>query len=458
MTNIKFGIFIFTSFFFLGIPAANSFDFDVTDNAPAGNCTTMCTNPAPGTPCLIQNALDIAACNNENDTLNIAAGNYDASGGAFTYLAGNNENFSLTLIGDAGGGTILDAGNNNGVMEIDTNSAVPDADADIIVRQITFQNGSNDTGLQIDTDDGDITVENSQFLNNNSSSDGGGLEADTNGGDVFLSSNLLLDNTTDDGAGGGFLAHTSDGLITVVNNILAGNEVIDGGDGGGAFVNNDSASVVITNNTLFDNSTVDNGGGLAVQLDNSPNTIDIYNNIAWQNNALGNGDDIYTCEQGAVVNLFNNDFIDFFSESVDGGGCGAPTTINQNGNINDDPLFVNSGADDFHLTAPSPAIDTGDPAAPAMPSTDFDGNPRPAVPGTNPDIGALEFQPTPTPTPTPSPSPSPTPPAGDFLEGSGCSFQGEAGKNPVKGWLGLVALVGSLGILVRIRQSHFGRR
>src|SRR5262249_53710338 len=49
-------------------------------------------------------------------------------------------------------------------------------------------------------------------------------------------------------------------------------------------------------------------------------------------------------------------------------------------------LFVNAAGNDYHLSATSPAIDTG--TATSAPATDFDGNPRPQ--GAGYDIGAYE--------------------------------------------------------------------
>jgi hypothetical protein len=58
------------------------------------------------------------------------------------------------------------------------------------------------------------------------------------------------------------------------------------------------------------------------------------------------------------------------------------------GNINADPLFVNAPTD-LHLQAGSPAIGTG--TSVGAPSTDFDGNPRPA--GGPTDMGAYQKAP-----------------------------------------------------------------
>jgi len=58
------------------------------------------------------------------------------------------------------------------------------------------------------------------------------------------------------------------------------------------------------------------------------------------------------------------------------------------GNINADPLFV-AAPRDIHLSAGSPAIDTG--TCTGAPATDFEGDPRPT--GAGCDMGADEFVP-----------------------------------------------------------------
>jgi predicted outer membrane repeat protein len=76
-------------------------------------------------------------------------------------------------------------------------------------------------------------------------------------------------------------------------------------------------------------------------------------------------------------------------------GIGQLTNTNANGdpcdiyrNIFLDPLFVNGPGGDFHLTNASHCIGAGDPYSPL--TTDFEGDPRPNPPGTNPDIGIDE--------------------------------------------------------------------
>ncbi len=437
---------------------ARAATINVTDAAVAGACIPggdPCTD-FDGSTCSLQDALDIAECNGESDIINVAAGFYDAdAANTFSYTAADGENFSLDIIG-AGTTTLIDGNDADLGMDLDTRFAGGDDAGDIFVSQIAFEDGNFSGpggGLAVNTVDADVTVQNCSFISNFSDEWGGGLYAlGTGESEMFYSTNLFLDNTANFDDGGGLYAESGQASITAVNNILAGNTSNDG-SGGGMFLNASVGNITITNNTLFNNTATNgDGGGIGSQVDDSASTFNIYNNIVFGNTAGTNGDDIWTCEQGAIVNLFNNDFTEYYSEALDGGGCGGTATLNQANNIPDDPLFVNSGADDFHLQALSPAIDTGDLAAPAMPSTDFDGNPRPS--GPLPDMGALEFQviPTPTPTPVPIPTPTPTPPAVALLEGTGCQLNASAvGTGLMGSWMVWLSL-GGIALVRRFRK------
>ncbi len=410
----------------------------------------------------MQDALDIARCNGEGDLISVGAGTYDAdAANTFVYSAAASENFPLTISGIPGG-SIIDGMNNNGGMALTTFSASSDDQADMVVSGLVFQNGNqlqgSGGGLAVFVQDADVTVDRCSFLSNIAPGRGGGLAIEGSGESVQIISNtLFLSNTSSASDGGGVGASSGQGSITVVNNIVAQNLAEDG-NGGGMFLNASSGNITATNNTFFNNdASAGNGGGLAAQVDDSESVFDIYNNIVFGNSAETNGDDIWTCEQGATVNLFNNDFTQYYSEALEGGFCGGTATLNQGANISDNPEFVDAAADDFHLQATSPAIDTGDPAAPSMPSTDFDGYPRPT--GSAPDMGALEFQPTPSPTPNPSPTPTPIPtpvptptpaPVNLFVEGGGCAIQ--VGKTD-SSFSTLFAFAGLGGFALLIRRK-----
>ncbi len=335
--------------------------------------------------------------------------------------------------GDGGGaqiqttfGGILFQGN---LLEM--NDAVSDGDAN--------GGGAAFSGLG-----GTIVIQGNTFNTNTAADEGGGFWADTNDGDadLIINSNLVTGNTSGLN-GGGIEADVFEGTLTITNNIVAGN-TSQFDDGGGIDPDIDSvdATMFIVNNTVFGNMAPQgNGGGIAISLDNQTNTAEVYNNIVFGNSAGGNGADIFSIEDeedsgtGGTVNLFNNDFTDYFSECRDDPGAGCTATINEDPvtNIDEDPDFVNSGTGDFHLLATSPCIDTGDLTPPGgLPNPDFDGITRPN--GPLPDMGALEFQiiptPSPTPTPTATPLPPPPPPAtGLRIFGSGilsCSLGNSA--------------------------------
>jgi hypothetical protein len=454
---------IFLSLFLLTATSASAANF-IANNEPNDDCSD-------GTGGL-QSCFDFAADNAQADVIELNAETF--TNGPYEYNAAiNAEDFPLTIVSVTPGQAIIDGGDAVQGMRLIA-SGVGDTNTEFIVRGVTFTAGTsgNGGGLQISTVDADATIEDCLFTDNFATI-GGGLDAQISAsGSVTVRNNSFIGNVTDSFAGGLYLSVTT-GTITVENNIIEGNESTTfgggglsleseeiaeiivannlifnnntNGDGGGLNleVEDELTPVAITNNTFFNNTSQANGGGIAILLNEDTTVANVYNNIVFGNNATGNGEDIYANEDvggddefGAVA-LFNNLYTDFFSECQDGGG----TCVTEGENvIGQDPLFVDSASGDFHLTADSPAINAGDPAAPDMPSTDFDGNPRPDEPGTNPDIGAFEFQvPDPTPSPTPTPTAGPTP----DLSGGGCSLSGGFASLPLPGTgmgLGLLAI------------------
>ena len=116
----------------------------------------------------------------------------------------------------------------------------------------------------------------------------------------------------------------------------------------------------------------------------------LFNNIIWENSS-DDGKDIYIDNTGnepffpVPVNIYNNDF----DQSASGTVIVKPFTIDSSNFNNENPLFVSSS--NYHLSASSPCINTGDNAAPSIPATDKDGNPR--ISGGTVDMGAYEYNP-----------------------------------------------------------------
>lgn len=276
------------------------------------------------------------------------------------------------------------AGNSGGGVEVTSISG------DISITNNTFDNNSsiaNIGGADVDSDSGIITVTNNTFINNSAGGLAGAFQSDTGSEGITLSDNFFMDNSATINAGAVDIKADSVSII-LTNNIFIRNSAVD--NGGGATLL--GREITLTNNTFTLNSTNADGGAVSIDV-TEVETVNIFNNIAFNNTAVGDGDDIFVNDDlnndlfGSTVNLFNNDFSDFFSVCENTIGC--IPDINQGNNLDADPLFVDAQAGNVNLTAISPVIDAGDPNAPDLPSKDFAGNPR--IIGSAPDMGALEF-------------------------------------------------------------------
>lgn len=318
---------------------------------------------------------------------------------AKTTTLSNNIFENNSSIGSDGGGTFIDSQNvslsQNNIFN--NNSAQNDGGAVYAAGAVNanflgnlFENNmanQNGGGSYIKASS-QITMSNNTFNGNGAGLDGGGSYADGDG-NVNLNANLFMNNVSNRN-GGGASVDSNNGILT--NNIFIKNGSIN--SGGAAYLTGPVSNT--TNNTMTLNSTAGNGGGLAVDLPNETDTANIYNNIIFNNTSQTSGqDDIFVDDDsdrlfsklGSFVNLFNNDFTEFFSSCENLAGCNP--RVDRGNNIDADPSFVDADAGDVNLTENSPAIDAGDPDAPDIPPADFDGNPR--IQGPAPDMGALEF-------------------------------------------------------------------
>ncbi|HTU32791.1 MAG TPA: right-handed parallel beta-helix repeat-containing protein, partial [Candidatus Acidoferrum sp.] len=222
---------------------------------------------------------------------------------------------------------------------------------------------------------------------------------------VEISNNTIEGNNTNspvNGGGGGIVAFNST-KVTIENNAIYNNtgvgQGVNGSAGGGAGEVGGIEAVgigelAIIQNLIYSNVVVNAGplpGGILVSEDNLANhlpsgTLTITNNTVVGNQAgLGAGEQFTLGEYPAQSTIENNIFAStdnnaaiYCAVGVDAGfsyndvvgstpiqGCGGFN------NISADPMFADAAADDFHLTAASPAITAGDTAAPDLPATDF---------------------------------------------------------------------------------------
>ena len=226
---------------------------------------------------------------------------------------------------------------------------------------------------------GALTITGNTFSSNAGNS-GSGLWAGSDSGTVLLTGNVFSDNSASN-AGSGAYVYSTSGAVTLVNNAFGSNAARSGS---GAWAGSFSGTVTITNNTVNSNAADWYGAGFFVWKGDEGTTVNIYNNITWGNSAQQSGGDIYVFDDGdldgtgATVYLYNNDYGDLFVQDGD--------NLFQGNNIHLDPLLTT----DFHLQDGSPAIDAGDNNAPALPATDFEGDPR-IINGTV-DMGADEYK------------------------------------------------------------------
>ena len=282
--------------------------------------------------------------------------------------------------------------------------------------------------------------------------DGGGIYLDyiAYGGEVDFRRNQILENTaymtgTTGGNDSGLYAYLySNGLLTMVGNVIAANEAQHSFAGLAVDMYEGSRLVLEQNEIRANTAFTDSGGIYIYGVGNSQyflrrNKI-VGNSAAFQSGLwLENGDTSYPLwgrsENNLIagntggVYLWDADFHSTNDTIADNGAYGVLITGTQaisvnawltnaivwdhtdafsntdpanftfaatysdieggwagTGNINADPLFVGGG--DYHLQATSPVIDQADAAA--APARDLDNVPRPV--GAGVDMGCYEFR------------------------------------------------------------------
>jgi parallel beta-helix repeat protein len=211
---------------------------------------------------------------------------------------------------------------------------------------------------------GDPVVTNNLFQGNSATLDGGAMH--TLFTSLLVRDNVFAFNVAGDDGGA---VELGDGEPLFVNNVVHDNQA---GDLGGGLSCN-GADATITNCT-FSRNTADGGGGGLCQWGGA--FASVSNSIFWDDEAPL-GTEIYT--GGAPIDVDRCD--------VEFGWPGL--------NIALPPAFADPDNGDYHLTSPSPCIDSGDNFAPGLPAKDIEGDARildgDLVPGAVVDMGADEY-------------------------------------------------------------------
>lgn len=236
---------------------------------------------------------------------------------------------------------------------------------------------------------------------------GGGIYIDH--ADARISNNRILDNRADDGGG----ICVFGGTAVITTNVIAGNKAFSErwsyGCGGG--IECEDSSIELYSNVIAENRAT-SGAGIDFYSLWEMDTSKLINNlvIGHEDNETG-----ITCEN-VNLTICNTIFWNYSSGTwpailiredgynfstivtishcdIEGGQASvyvqADAELNWGpGNIDADPLLMDAGGGDFHLTRLSPCIDAGDSSAVAE-NADFEGDPR--IAGSAVDIGPDEY-------------------------------------------------------------------
>ena len=203
---------------------------------------------------------------------------------------------------------------------------------------------------------------------NNSSNRGGGVYTCQ---PIEIRNSVICNNTAGRGAG----LYLCDKAV-VANNIICNNTTAFV-EGGGVCLR-DADNSTVTGNTITGNSSVGDGANLDIQFSDN---VTVANNIIV--NAAG-GAGVYLYE-ASIIFKYNNVW-----NNAGGNYVGLSDPTGANGNMSSDPVFVNSGAGNYHLQVSSPCVNAGDPDYAAFDGeTDIDGDPR--IVSGRVEIGADEY-------------------------------------------------------------------
>jgi len=162
----------------------------------------------------------------------------------------------------------------------------------------------------------------------------------------------------------------------VVSATLEDFTIANGSDSGMAILHD---SEVVVANCIFVNNRGNYGAAMKIYQSSPTITNCIFCNNRDDSNANG-GIEVIQSPSTTITNciVWNNEGGDLIIGDADVNYCCYDfSTPEGAGNIDTDPMFVDSDNWDFHLQPDSPCIDRGTNNAPSMPDTDFEGDPRP---------------------------------------------------------------------------------
>lgn len=191
---------------------------------------------------------------------------------------------------------------------------------------------------------------------------------------------------------GGAIRITDSSCAKFINCIISNNEAQD--DGGAVYCNTALSPIFVNCIMSGNRASADDGGALHL-YNSSPLLI---NCVIVDNLAAGNGGGINNVNSSPTLTnciLWGNIPDQIYGGSPTVTYCDVQNGYTGTGNIDENPLFTDSGNGNFHLLSGSPCIDRGNNDAVTEIEYDFEGDDRiidgDSVPGAVVDMGADEY-------------------------------------------------------------------
>ena len=227
-----------------------------------------------------------------------------------------------------------------------------------------------------------ITISDCHF-HHNEAMFGGGIDFIQENGEYEIISSIIEENTASINGGGIIISCGSP--LTISNSVIRNNVSLR--DGGGITVGGESVLDCI--HTLIENNNAErNGGGIFIEgaVERTFNNSTIVGNTANSgggayfnaiNVTINNSIFRINEPQSMIATDVSEVLLDY--SNVEGDENVNAGITYREGNIDEDPLFVDMENGDYQLTVNSPCIDVGDPDSPEDPD------------GTRADMGAFPF-------------------------------------------------------------------
>lgn len=235
---------------------------------------------------------------------------------------------------------------------------------DVIISENTSEKGG---GLYCDADSNPSFQQ--VFITGNTAAAGGGMFLDDG---MFTIEHLMISANMASVSGGGI--YLSNSYLTLINSMFFRNTA----EWTGSAVYSQSSVADVIHTTIADNSSNIHNSGIFCS---SGTTLNIINSILWKN-----GDKEIIFDDAGASNTVSVSY-----SNIKGSQQAVETNQNgkilwKEGNMDADPLFLNSTQSDYHLQITSPCMDRGKILSAIQTDVDLDGRPQ----GGLADIGADE--------------------------------------------------------------------